>query len=101
MHYCIKILNEQLRVAVLRYQNRHQKHRRKSCLTQADMAENLRVSLREYSNHVRGKSGFSMLSSFSFLFLLLDRPEYKNNEELITLLRDLREAVEEAEKTSE
>ncbi len=94
MQYCNKILNEHIRKAVYRYRKRHNLH-------QYQLAELLRVSARAYSYYENSDGGFSVLSFVSFLFLLLDRPEDKNNEELFTLLHDLREAVEEAEKTSE
>lgn len=92
MQYCQTTLNKHIRKAVHRYRKAHG-------LNQMEMAEELRVVLRAYSNLEHGKNGFSLLPFVSFLFLLLDEPN--GEKQTIEFLHMLKTAVEEAEEISD
>lgn len=92
MQYCQIILRDYIRKTVYRYRKSHGR-------SQMEMAEQLRVTLRTYSNLENGKNGFSLLPFVSFLFLLLDEPN--GEKQVLEFLHRLRTAVEESEKLSD
>lgn len=92
MQYCQTTLNKHVCKVAYRYRKTHG-------LSQQEMAEELRVVLRAYSNLERGKNGFSLLPFVSFLFLLLDEPD--GEKQIIAFLRKLKTVVEEAEEISD
>ncbi len=92
MQYCGKNLQKQIRVDIYQYRKRHN-------LTQREMAELLRISLREYINNEHGIFGFSALSVLSFLFLIL--AEENGAQKAIALLESWKKVVEEAEQVSD